>query len=283
MVTVKFIRSDGKEFFIDNLTWKVTSDGLDGFDTVDNIITNEDKAIGDGSDFIAERIGNKDRTIKAVLVNRKLNNTMRELVRSFFVPKYQFECHVSYNGINKWCRGRLYSSPMPVKNIYDYLELEVTLLCDNPFLFSEDNFAKDIAGVIGQLEFDLEITEDGVEFDSYEFANEVEINNDGDVETYCRAIIEANGEVVNPKLILGDYYIRLLDTLQDNDTLDIDLTVRPLIVKKNNENIIRLIDRTSNFDKIKFNVGKNMIGYGADSGDSNMSVTIYYNKRYIGL
>lgn len=281
MVTVKFIRSDGKEFYINDKTLRITK--LDGFGSLENTITTEDNATLDGSNYVSEKIGEKDRTIEFVIRDRKLNNTMRDIARSFFTPKYNFECHVNYNGIQKWCRGRLYQPNISTGNIYSYITISIVLLCNEPYMFSEDDFNKDIAGISGGIEFPLELVENGIEFDTYEFANEVTIINDGDFETYCKVLMEFNGEVVNPKLILGDYFVRLLDTMQDNDKLEIDLTVKPLSIKKNGENIIRLVDRMSNFDQIKFDVGESTIGYGADSGDNNMSVNIQYNKRYQGL
>ena len=281
MATVKFIRSDGKEFYIDNSMWKITK--LENFGSVNNSITNEDNATSDGSDFVSEKINEIDRTVEFVLIERKLNNSMRDIARNFFVPKYQFECHINYNGIKKWCKGRLYKPYIPTDNINAFLKLSITLLCNDPFFYSEDSFSKDIAGVNDMLEFPLEITDDGVEFDSFEFSNEVSFINDGDVETNCVATMKFSGEVVNPKLILGDYFVRVIDTMQSNDILVIDLVNRPIKIIKNNENIIRKIDRLSNFDKIKFKVGENTIGYGADSGDNNMNVNISVYRKYIGL
>lgn len=281
MVTVKFIRSDGKEFYIDDKTLRITK--LDGFGSLENTITTEDNATLDGSNYVSEKIGEKDRTIEFVIRDRSLNNSMRDIARSFFIPKYNFECHVNYNGIQKWCRGRLYQPNIPTGNIYGFITISIVLLCNEPYMFSEDNFNKDIAGISGGIEFPLELVEEGIEFDTFEFANKVTITNDGDFETYCKAFMTFSGEVVNPKLILGDYFVRLLDTMQSGDKLEIDLTVKPLSIKKNDENIIRLVDRMSNFDQIKFEVGESTIGYGADSGDNNMSVNIQYYKRYQGL
>lgn len=284
MVTAKFIRNDGKIFNIDNKTWKITSDGLIGFDSVENAITTQNKAIGDGSDFESERITEKDRTIKAVLMDKSNNNLKRQEARSFFVPKHSYQCHINYNGLKKWCVGRLYAFSLPTENIYKNLQIEIVLLCTTPFLFSESDFAQDIASIEDSLEFPIEFTEEpNIEFSKFKFASEVLINNNGDVETYCRAVIRANGEVVNPKLEFGKSYIRLLDTLQNNDVIEIDLTKAPFTITKNNNNIIRLIDRNSDIEGATLKVGENKISFDADSGSNLMSVVIYYNERFIGL
>ena len=282
-VNVRFIRDDGKQFIIDGTTWKIPEDGLDGFDFVENEISTENNAQGDGSFLSGTRLPKKDRTIKFELMNANLNDPMRQLVRSFFNVKRTLKCYVTYGGETKWCEGVLYTPSNPTKNIYDRLEVSVTILCPMPYLYSNDNFAKNIASIIPMFEFDLEIPEEGIEFDSFAYAKEVELDNDGDFDTYCKAVFVAKGEVVNPVLKKDDKYIRLLDTLEEGDVLIIDLESQPSKVTKNGENIIRLVDRTSNFEDMKFEVGLNTIGYDADNGSNLVDVTIYFNKRYAGM
>ena len=93
-------------------------------------------------------------------------------------------------------------------------------------------------------------------------------------------VIEARGEVENPKVIQNDAYIRLLDKLASGDKVEIDLVENT--IKKNGENCIRLVDRTSSFSGMVLGVGNNTISFGADNGDRNMNVVVYYNLRYLG-
>ena len=62
------------------------------------------------------------------------------------------------------------------------------------------------------------------------------LDNDGDVDTYCKAVISANGEVTNPKITINDNYVRIIDTMQENDIIIIDFTQNPPTVKKNGIN-----------------------------------------------
>lgn len=283
MVKVKFVRDDFKEFVIDGDTWDIPCDGLIGFDFLENEISTENNAQGDGSYLTGTRIPQKDRTVNFMLLNPNLNEPMRQLVRSFFNVKHMFKCYVTYNNITKWCEGRLYSLSNPTKNIYERLEVSVTLLCSMPFMLSNDDFAKNIASITPNLEFDLVIPSDGVVFDSFAFAKEVKLENDGDVETYCKAVIVARGQVTNPKLIKDDKFTKINDTLEKGDVIIIDFVQKPCKITKNGKNIIRLVDRNSSFNDMKFDVGTNTIGYDADSGNNLMDVTIYYNKRYVGI
>lgn len=282
-VLVRFVRDDGKEFIIDGDTWKIPEDGLDGFDFLDNDISTENNAQGDGSYQTGARIPEKDRTVKFELMNSNLNDLMRQLVRSFFNVKRTFKCYLTYGGQTKWCEGSIYQPSAPTANIYDRLEVSITLLCPAPYMYSNDDFAQNIASIIPIFEFTLEIPDDGIEFDTFAFAKEVELDNDGDFETYCKAVMIAKGNVTNPVLKKDDKYVKLLDTLQSGDVLIIDLVSSPAKITKNGENIIRLVDRTSSFTDMKFDVGNNTIGYDADNGSNLLDVTIYFNKRYAGV
>ncbi len=102
-------------------------------------------------------------------------------------------------------------------------------------------------------------------------------------EHHCRAVIEAFGEVTNPKLFNKDKYIRVLDTLHNGDVLEIDLVSEPISIKKNGVNCIGKVDRTSSFNDMTIQLGDNIIGYTADNGDTNLACTVYYNERYLGL
>ena len=106
------------------------------------------------------------------------------------------------------------------------------------------------------------------------------LDNDGDVETYCKAVISANGDVVNPKIIINDNYVRVLDNMKANDVIIIDFTQNPPTVKKNGVNFIGHCDRTSAFDDMELPIGSSEISFDADTGSNLMNVSIYYNKLY---
>lgn len=283
-VKVKFIRDDNAEFVIDNSLWKIPSDGLTGFDFTGIAITTENNAISDGSYLTSKRIPEKDRTIKAILQNKSMNKTMRQIVRGFFNMKHTFSVYITYQGITRWCKGELYSVSLPTDNIYNRLKLDVTILSPMPFMLSEDNYAQNIALIEPLFEFPYNKKIGELwEFSRFKFANSVELINDGDVETYCKAVMTAKGSVTNPKLIKGDKFIKILDTLETGDVVIIDLENQPVSITKNGVNIIGKTDRTSSFNDMVFNVGSNMIGYDADDGSNMLDVTIYFNKRYLGI
>ena len=263
-VQINVVRSDGKEFLIDNQSWKITSDGLDGFDFITPTITTEANAFGDGSVVQSIHIGEKDRTVKCRYQGTLLEKAVqRQFVRNFLNPKYTFKVIVDYMEEKKYCKGNLYTMSCPTENIYKDLTLQFTILSTQPYLLSYDDFNKNIASVEG--------------------AKEIEIDNQGDVETYCKAIFTAKGTVINPMLKKDDVYIKIIDTMNAGDVIEMDLVSKPVHITKNGQNIIGKTDRSSSFNEMLFSVGRNVISFDADNGDNLLDVVILYNERFLGM
>lgn len=283
-VKVRIVREDGQEFILDNTLWMIPSDGLDGWDYVTNTISYEEKAFGDGGILSSERVGIQDRTIKAYMNNKNLLSIIRDSCISFFGVKHTFKVYLTYQGRTRWCEGNLYKFSLPNKNIYRKLELQFTIRCMQPYLLSVDEFGEDIASVIPKFGFPfISRVGKGFIFSHYKFADEVELSNTGDVETYPKIVLLAKGEVKNPIVFKDDKFIKIIDTLQKDDVIIIDLTSTPATVKKNGVNIIGKTSRDSSFYDLKFDIGTNTIKFDADEGTNLLGVTIYYNQRYVGI
>lgn len=279
-VIIRLVRDDGKEFLIDGGDWKIPSDGLDGFGNQDNEITMNSNAFGDGDQKSGERLGSKDRTVKALVSDRKRNEELREKARDFFKFQHEYRVYSTYMGPMRWCEGSLLKIKLSEYNIYKPVQLQFTIKCGDPYFRSVDNFGKDIAEIMPMIGFPYICTAKGRVTGIYNFEKEVEVYNDGDVDTFCKAIFRANGDVTNPKLIVNGKYVKILSTMTKGDIIELDFTKERPRVTKNGVNIIGSTDRTSKLSEMELKIGNNVIGYSADDGDSAMEVSIYYNKLY---
>lgn len=284
-VSVRIVRSDRKEFNIDGTDWKIISEGLEGWGMFENDITTIDNAVGDGGIIASDRIAQKDRTIVAKSSNRHINDILRKAALSFFNGKFDYSIYLTYMGTTRWCEGRICKFDLPTGNVNRAMTLSVTFLCPNPFLKSFDNFGRNIAAITGMCGFPYlcsktDGTPKGVTGGRFNFAQIIVLENDGDVDTYCKAVFTARGEVVNPKLTVNGSYVRLLDTMQAGDAIVIDFTKNPPTVDKNGANYIGHCDRTSAFDEMALVVGDSEISFDADTGSNLLDVSIYYNKLY---
>lgn len=292
-VLIKIVRSDSKEFLINDgpyAEWKIPSKGLDGWGSFTNDISVVDNAVGDGGIVTSDRIGSCDRTFEAISRYKNLNDVLRRSVNSFFNAKYTYKVFLTYMGVTRWAEGKIEKYELSTWNVHKDMKLTVTFLFPNPYLRSDEDFGENIASVSGGIGFPFQCTRNkyhmvpvGVTGGYYNFAKEVVLENDGDVETFCKAVIVAKGEVTNPKLIIGDAFVRLIDVLNAGDTVVMDFDANPPTIRKNGVNVIGKCDRTSNFDAMVLGIGDTVIGYDADNGTNLLSVSIYYNKLYCAI
>ena len=282
-VEVRIVREDHQEFKIDGTYWKVLE--LEGFGSFENDISTVDRAIGDGSIITSDRIAQKDRTIVAKALSRHLNDVLRREVNSFFNAKMVYKVYITYMGITRWGEGKIYKYHLPTGNVHHSLVLTLTFLFPNPYLRSYEDFGRDIASVTPMIGFPYLCNiapghVQGVTGGIYNFAKEVILENDGDVETYCRAIFVAKGVVTNPSLIIRNNFVKVLDVMKAGDVIEMDFTKDPPTIKKNGVNCIGKCDRRSGFDAMSLGIGDTAIQYDADDGTNLLQVSIYYNKLY---
>lgn len=283
-VEIRIIRDDKKEFIIDNTLWAIPSDGLEGFDSIENEVSEENYYSGAGTRVTANRIKSKERTITARLMNPSINEIQRAVVVSFFNPEHKFSVYVTYQGRTRWCEGYQIGFSCPTGNVYKSIEITWTLLSNMPYMLSTDNFGQNIGELIPMFCFPFRsIVNYGGGVGVFKFAKEVLIENGGDTKTFFKCMIYATGEVENPKLIKGDKYVRILDTMQENDAYVLDFESTPPTVKKNGVNAIGKLDRTSSLINMAIDVGGDIFGFDADSGSNNMRVEIYRYERYNGI
>lgn len=283
-VLVRFVRSDGREFTLNNDYWKIPSDGLEGFGSFDNSISTIDNAIGDGGVITSHRVSQKDRTIKAVSRSIHLAEILRDEATSFFNPKMSYKVYLTYMGRTRWAEGRVEKFQLSTGNIHRYMTLTVTLLFADPYLKSYEDFGKDIASITPLAGFPYLCTvEQGSPTGVFNFASTVNLSNDGDVEAYCKVVLTANGNVTNPKIIINGHYVRVLDEMVAGDVIIMDFAANPPTVRKNGVNHIGHCDRTSEFDQMGLSIGESTVQYDADNGTNLLSVSVYYNKLYSAM
>ena len=279
-----FIRDDLKRFtlggrYSDTASWGITK--ISGISDIEYEISTEKNAVGDGETVTSVRMPKRNIDITAKIKNGLNNWIERSKVLSFFSSNHDFTIYIERNGETRWIECLVQKVKCTDRALKAPLQLELALICPDPFFNSKDNYGKNIASVKPGFGFPyISTIGEGFNVGVYNFARQVEIENNGDVETYFTIRIEAFGAVTNPKIMKDDAYIRLIDTLVSGDIIDIDLVNNT--IRKNGVNCIGKVDRTSSFSDMVMSTGDNTISFTADDGDTNMKVLIYYNLRYLG-
>lgn len=283
-VKVRFVRSDNREWCIDGTNWGILSNGLEGFGAFDNDISIVDNAIGDGGIVTSYRVAQKDRTITAISKNVNLTEILRDECTAFFNPKMTYKVYLTYLGRTRWAEGRIEKFNLSTQNVYRRMKLTITILFADPYLKSFEDFGKDIASVSAGAGFPYLCRQNvGAPTGIFNFSQVVNLSNDGDVEAYCKVVMTATGEVENPKIIINNHYVRVIDTMVADDVIIMDFAANPPTVRKNGVNCIGKCDRTSEFDEMGLVIGDSTLSYTADNGSNNLSVSIYYNKLYAAM
>ena len=281
-VKVQFIRNDGKEFLADFTEWGIPSGGIEGIDFATWNLYSQPLAFGHGSVVTGKQYSERNLKFTLRNINTNYNEFNRDTFISFFNPLYTFRVYITYQGKTKWIEAEVNGVSAPAKNVYEHIEGAVGFFCENPFLKSVDDFARDISSLEPRWGFPFIATEDYAPLMSvYNFSKQVILDNDGDVEIYFRCVLSFDGDVTNPYISEGEHLFKLIGTFTEDDTIEIDFEKKT--VKKNGVSIYDLISRDSNFLDIFIPVGGTIVSMDADIGDNLMHCTIYYNKYYGGM
>lgn len=298
-VVIKLIRdSDGQTFeFGSTSDWMFVRDSFDGFSSVDNEINSTEYTSRDGGFISNKRVASKIRTFEAIYVKPSLNETERRNIISFLSVKDTFKCWVYYGNRAVWQSCHLYRMQTGMSaRIRRAMKVTVSLMFEDPFWNSEDDFGENIAALEPLIGFPfLSALYHSYGVDSYGverfgpigttgarfvFSPEIEIYNDGESETYCKIVIKSTGHAVNPKVIINENFIQVNDTLTQGDEVIIDMVQLPPKVTKNGVNWIGHCDRSSSFSGMVLEKGSNKVSYSAEDGQGNLAIYLYYNKRY---
>lgn len=293
-VKARFVRSDGMEMTLGDGTWRIPNDGLENWANLPYDVSKVEIPSYDGALVTSKRVNSVDRSVRAVVASPSDNEKQRRLAISFFNPKHTFKCYLTYMGRTRWCEGELYGFKASEGNIGESVQVDVTLLCPNPYLQSVEDFGKDIAETVPGFGFPFMSplpVEDGSLPGFFEgfivgrraFSQVVEISNDGDVPSGMKVTLTADGDVLNPLIRIGEGVVALRTTMSQGDKMVLDATSRPPSVTLNGRNAMNLLDRKSNILDMAVAVGGTTIEYDADSGENFMHVVVRYNKQYLGV
>lgn len=292
-VKAKIIRSDGQQFVIGDGDWRIPNDGLEGFANLDYDVFTSEIPSYDGALMTSKRVPSKDRTIMAEYCGSDPKGARARAIQ-FFNPKYTYELHLTYMGRTRWCSGEQIGFKASEYNIYKKPSITWTILCLNPYMQSENNFGKDIAEVVGMFGFPWMSflpkeygssgdTNDYAVTSYHSFSKSVDVQNDGDVPSGLRLTIRAKGNVANPSIRLGDGWVRILTDMVTGDVIKLDASSKPPTITMNGKNILNLVDRESSILNMRIAVGNTTIEYDADDGYQNLSVSVFWNKQYLGV
>lgn len=294
--SMRVVRSDGQEMsFGDGTQWVLSINGMEDWIALDYDVTTSENVLSDGSYVVGKRVQEKDRTMSAVYwgIDRL---RARNSAISFFNPKFSFEAYVTYFGRTRWCEGEQIGFDCPMVTENTPTKITWTLLCPDPYLRSEYGNEESLTDSKPMFGFPFvshvqEVPPDGVKkpvgFNAsitiYDGKNTV--YNNGDVPTYYKIRCKCKGQIQNPMFLKDGKFIRMLDTYNAGDVIEIDFTAAPPTVTVNGVNSIQSCSRDSNFAGMIMQTGGNIFTYKCDNEENRiyMEVQILFNRKYLGM
>lgn len=298
-VTVRFVRSDGKEFEIGTGTpWRIPNDGLENLANLEYSVETSANVLTDGSSFVSSRVEEVDRTFTADYWGVDPDTARADAV-SFFNHRFTFEAHISYRGRERWCEGRLYGFESEAANVYDIPSISITLLCLDPYMRSESDHSESFGDSKPMFGFPfVSIAMPEVEGEPPAFGRsggficsvsiydgKNTIVNSGDVPTMYRVRIVGDDDLVNPTITKDGKCVKLSTTLKAGQVAIIDFESAPPRVTIDGENAIQKCTRGSSFTDMAMQVGENIFTFSVDN-EENMplaDVSVIYTDKYLGV
>lgn len=261
-------------FFLDEAT---------GIEQVENENYTSKTYGSDGEIFISSTVQKRPMSfVGRIRLDKEFN---RRKIISFFRPHDKYTIRYEKEEIVRFIDCYLEKTPSISKDFIP--EFTINVICPNPYWYSEEE-RDDLAMWIGAFEFELEITEEGIEMGYRSPSFIVNVINDGDVDASMIIKFHALATLTNPHIINVDTQeiIKVDCELEKGDILKIstkhgDESV--VLIRNNVEyNYFNHLTLDSNL-KLKVNVGDNLIRYNADTGLDNLEVSIYHIPQFLGV
>lgn len=166
---------------------------------------------------------------------------------------------------------------------------QISLICENPYFTDIEDNNVVMSSITPLFEFPHEFVEE--EISRIERVQNLEIDNQNGSETGMTITIEALGSVLNPSISIlesGEHMTVGISgkkdfTLENGQKLIITTLVDDchvyLLKSRQKEEINMYLPSSADF--IRLQPGTNHIGYTAESGEENMTVSISFRRNYV--
>ena len=218
-------------------------------------------------------------------VDKNTVSLLRQALNNILSPEETLEIVYELNGNQRKIYGMAQDLKFDCNTIfYDFY---ISILCPDPLWRDPMETATSIVSWEGAFEFPVEITSDW-EIGRLNKQAEVNVINRGDVTCGFRIVFYAVANLTNPSLRNTETgeYIKFNASLSKGDKLEVTTHYRNKTAyitraEGEKENAIQYLDPTSTFLQLK--IGDNLFSYNADSGKSNLEITIYHDNLYRGV
>lgn len=257
-------------------------ESIEGLDPPDAVINTNRNANADGSVYNSAYVDN--RTIIITLAINAFAEINRINLYKYFKAKYPVRLYYKNATRDVYIDG--YVKSMQIELFNKKQIAQITILCPEPFFNGTSNEIIDFSSVESLFEFPFSI-EEPIEFGSISVQNELNMINNGDVETGFIIYIRARGSVTDPTIYNVDTneYIKLNISLEPGDEIYINTRKKQKTIQLTSDgetsNIIgNLVSGSTWFTLAP---GDNIFGITAEVSPENMDVYCILTDQFEGV
>lgn len=242
----------------------------------------------DGNTYQGNTLNTNEITLEIAILasNESELINYRMLINKVFNPKLE-EGYLYYKDSINERKIKCIVSKLPFYSITNSISgtYLINLTANDPY-WKDININKiNIAEWIGDFHFPLTISASSM---GHRVPNLiVNAGNNGDVETGLIVDFIAKGTVVNPSVfnVNTREYFKINTTMVAGETIRVNTNYNEKgvtrILDGVETNIMHLIDITSTF--LQLSKGDNLFRYDADQNLDNLSISAYYENKYMGV
>lgn len=257
-------------------------ESIEGLDPPDAVINTTRNANADGSVFNSSYVDNR-QIIITLAINGPAEANRINLYR-FFKAKYPVRLYYKNATRDVYIDG--YVKSIPIEFFNKKQIAQITVLCPSPFFNGTNDEIIDFSNTESLFEFPFTI-EEPIEFGEILVQNELNIINNGDVETGFIIYIRARGSFTNPIIYSVDTneYIKLNISLNTGDEIYINTKKKQKTIQltSNGETSNIIGNLASGSTWFVLTPGDNIFGVTADTTPENMDVYCVLTDQFEGV
>lgn len=255
---------------------------IEGIEASEYAVELSENATLDGAFLANKRVLPRQIDMSIEVADIKNSEQYRKLLISFLTPKQSGVLTVRRPNVERKISFELQGVTFQQETLYAPLQINLTLICADPFFRDGNDHVREMIEKIPLLTFPFNsVAGVGITAGLQRRVDTITIENTGD--TPIGVVVDMladNGKVQNPYISSNGKFVKILDMLQINDTLQISTNPGAKRIVKNGVSIFKF-DRRSIFFSLP--VGVNELTVSADLYADNMSSTITYSLRYLGV
>lgn len=281
MYTVSVHSNGGNLVISGNTNYHII--GISGLSPVNATINSSRISGGDGAMFNSASVGTRN-IVLTILPNHPVAENRQALYKVFGVKS---KITLKYSTENRNVQIDGYVESVQADLFAKRQQVQVSVLCMQPFFKSAQEIIDELSSVNGMFEFPFAVEAAGVVFSESIVIRRAVITNEGDMP--CGAIFKmrAIGRVLNPVIYNADdttsYKLNIEMQTGDEIVLDTQRGGKSVFLIRDGvrRNIIN--NRAPNITWFQLPVGETTFTYNADEGAENLTISIGHYNLFGGV